>query len=315
MFNFPPKDGSLLQASSDENALVLHDNLEDFRALCWALYALPMELHEQDDYKTADLTKLIRLVSISNKYHFITLEKWAIDRITKHCSNITSNHFLHSCSQELFETMLSLAVTCHAYPLRKDIETAWLQRLKNDSSMLSEALNVASRLGLREFQGVAYYQQLVAVNSSASQSGIVSVPPKIKLTDAQMICLFTGSWSLTRHWNKIVPRNPPILERASDCNINSHSSCIHQWTQAWKHITENWGSSNSSQVFDPLEMLQTAKISCNARLGGNNQGNIFGLFEIITPSCRTLAVNKFGLLHQDIKDSLAEHFLGPKDVE
>lgn len=35
-----PKNNEPVQGSSDDNPIVLYDDTNDFRALCWALYAL-----------------------------------------------------------------------------------------------------------------------------------------------------------------------------------------------------------------------------------------------------------------------------------
>ncbi len=45
MFSMPQGETALPHALTDENPLVLHDDIDDFRALCWIIYALCENFH------------------------------------------------------------------------------------------------------------------------------------------------------------------------------------------------------------------------------------------------------------------------------
>ncbi|EDR13128.1 uncharacterized protein LACBIDRAFT_322584 [Laccaria bicolor S238N-H82] len=83
MFSLPqgPPSSSPSEGSSDNNPIILHgDTPSEFRHFLWALYALPPELRIVTT-PSADLSQLIDIARVSNKYAFKTLETWALDAI------------------------------------------------------------------------------------------------------------------------------------------------------------------------------------------------------------------------------------------
>ena len=84
---------------------MLQDSVDEFRALCWALYALyanfplngvsnltmthrrPLEIRAQQyiDAFIHNFSRVLNLFSISHKYHFESLETWAKEVLYYHC--------------------------------------------------------------------------------------------------------------------------------------------------------------------------------------------------------------------------------------
>ncbi|KAJ7143521.1 hypothetical protein C8R43DRAFT_1014472 [Mycena crocata] len=83
MFTLPQGENEI-EGRSDDNPIILTgDTVAEFRHFLWALYALPPELrviHSSD----ADLTQLMDIARIANKYSFKTLETWSLDAIQEY---------------------------------------------------------------------------------------------------------------------------------------------------------------------------------------------------------------------------------------
>ncbi|KAJ3527519.1 hypothetical protein NMY22_g9758 [Coprinellus aureogranulatus] len=79
MFSLP--QSGTLEGKSDDNPIVLTgETATEFRHFLSALYALPPQLQTLTS-PTANLTVLISIARISNKYAFRTLEAWALEAI------------------------------------------------------------------------------------------------------------------------------------------------------------------------------------------------------------------------------------------
>ncbi|KAJ7160181.1 hypothetical protein C8R46DRAFT_1223674 [Mycena filopes] len=61
------------------------DTARDFRALCWALYALPCEFQDQNGCCT-DISRLVAVANMSHKYTLPTFERFALNMIWNHIS-------------------------------------------------------------------------------------------------------------------------------------------------------------------------------------------------------------------------------------
>ncbi|KAJ7486190.1 hypothetical protein B0H11DRAFT_2412319 [Mycena galericulata] len=83
MFTLPQGDNEI-EGRSDDNPIVLTgDTVPEFRHFLWALYALPPELRVIHSSE-ADLTQLMNIARIANKYSFKSLETWSLDAIQEY---------------------------------------------------------------------------------------------------------------------------------------------------------------------------------------------------------------------------------------
>jgi len=104
------------RAGTEELPIYLQDDTcEEFRALCWILYALyvayiscfgkylyadifsirPDETKSQSDRETLpldDISRLLSLALLSHKYDFTSFEAWARNVLDKHCFNSFPDH-------------------------------------------------------------------------------------------------------------------------------------------------------------------------------------------------------------------------------
>jgi len=80
MFSLPQGNNEV-EGRSDDNPIILTgDTPDEFRHFLWALYALPPELSLVTS-PSRNLSRLIDIGRVSNKYSFKSLETWALDAI------------------------------------------------------------------------------------------------------------------------------------------------------------------------------------------------------------------------------------------
>ncbi|KAF8651916.1 hypothetical protein AX16_004561 [Volvariella volvacea WC 439] len=212
MFSLPQSpDGEPPQGSSDENPITLMDNVGDFRALCWVLYAFPHETGAQYDVKRVNIPKIISLARICKKYDFPTLEKWSLDILSMHLNTQSPCKFADSCSASDLACILEHSVAGEAKQLEEFITKKWLERIREKELDVVYALDIAERLDLRKFQGSLYYLQFTLLSSplldSRPGSAVSSVQNELSilsLTPDQQKRLTNGVWQLTLFWLKLV---------------------------------------------------------------------------------------------------------------
>ncbi|KAJ7601046.1 hypothetical protein C8J56DRAFT_767528 [Mycena floridula] len=180
MFTLPQGD-AVAEGGSDDNPIVLlGDKPSEFRHFLWALYALPPELISIHS-SGADLTQLIDIARISNKYSFKSLETWALDAIQefvnlKPCPILNSipAPALYSFSQDASSSMTTSAGTVEStaqltrlvrlaqmcnHERLLDTMIALLRQLMSSSLQYAYlAMNLADELDLRALRGTAYLE-------------------------------------------------------------------------------------------------------------------------------------------------------------
>ncbi|TFK34744.1 hypothetical protein BDQ12DRAFT_726607 [Crucibulum laeve] len=312
MFNLP-NTGTCSQTKSDGDPLVLHDSTQEFRAFCWALYALPSEVHDLSYPSVTVMPKLIRVAVIANKYHFITLEKWSMGRIEKHFAKarVTSaQSYFTICPIKELSTVLCLTIMCNSASLRKSIQDAWLKRIKSDNSSLSQALELGCTFGLREFQGFLYYQEVMRMNDTALLPANFDRVVKTAgcLTIEQERCLYRGYWTLSQYQNTILQASTiPILNRGAECGAQMHNQvCERLWIRVWGRLI-TLSQSPKPGVLNVMQILEGMLIRLE------HHGRHIPDFERISPSCRVIAHNVVSALEVRLKAHLPDYFLGELD--
>ncbi|KAJ7719596.1 hypothetical protein B0H16DRAFT_1336563 [Mycena metata] len=104
---------SLPQTTSAQSMepIPLSDTANDFRALCWALYALPCEIQDQNDSGT-DISRLVAVANMSHKYSLPAFEKWALSMIWQHFQ--PRGDYLTDCPQKMLDMMYEVTRACAA---------------------------------------------------------------------------------------------------------------------------------------------------------------------------------------------------------
>ncbi|EKM79560.1 hypothetical protein AGABI1DRAFT_128707 [Agaricus bisporus var. burnettii JB137-S8] len=165
--------GQGVDGQSDEDPIICDDSIEDFKALCWMLYAGPKEISAQEKWKTMDMTQLLRVIVISDKYGFENLRAWSLNVVEQNFWP-KSSEFVDSCGGwKNIERLLVICHDCQQYTLTGRIEQFWLDEIKKpDQHGTSEqletfkaALDAAENHPfLRPFHGKAYYAYLQTCN-------------------------------------------------------------------------------------------------------------------------------------------------------
>ncbi|KAJ7812771.1 hypothetical protein B0H13DRAFT_2470244, partial [Mycena leptocephala] len=179
------------------------DSVDDFRALCWALYALPTEIQLQND-PGANIERLLAVANMSHKYSVASFETWALRIIWIHCQS--SRDYLNDCGQNMLDGIYGAAAAGGRRDLCSLVEQKWLPRLKQGGDLqLRHALDFGDAHDMRTFLGEAYYQQARDMKpfapAPAIGSEVVDFSP-LNLTPSQLHRLLSGYCSLSLFWEK-----------------------------------------------------------------------------------------------------------------
>ncbi|KAF9525505.1 hypothetical protein CPB83DRAFT_859371 [Crepidotus variabilis] len=150
---------STMTSFTDHRPLALGDSEEDFRALCWILYALPDELFCQADHAyqtTAKSRRLMSVFDITNKYQMKSFRQWSGEQLAKHCRNA---ELLSTCTVGDLKRLIITANTCRMHDLANSVASIWISRM--DIVSLKCALTIAESLYSRWFEGRVYYFALL----------------------------------------------------------------------------------------------------------------------------------------------------------
>ncbi|KIM40982.1 hypothetical protein M413DRAFT_157594 [Hebeloma cylindrosporum] len=310
---------------------VLQDKVEEFRALCWALYAPPQETALQYNPANFKLDRIMDLFLISHKYRLESLQTFATQLLVHHCSPPYT-----TCRTPELEKILRLAVLNKALPLIKVAEEALLRRIEEDplgSISMARLITLAEELGMRKLQGKLYYHELVRDEASTLKipsSTAYNFPCAENLTEKQTSVLFKGYRSLLRYWRHL-PGEAREKKVSKLTSCKNHQICQREWDSAWSVETLK-----DRDSFPPnLDILASLEKIRTSRPNSLNQTPLFsfGITRAITPAPNTSAtpvpISTFPLpnaqpqpwmqpcgekelndLVKRLQDTLADHFLG-----
>ncbi|KAJ7716478.1 hypothetical protein DFH07DRAFT_706009, partial [Mycena maculata] len=170
------------------------DSPHDFRALLWALYALPDEIQLQNE-PGADIASLVIVANMAHKYSLMTFEAWALGIIWLHCQ--PGRDYLDGCPQEMLDRVFEAAESGGRQDLCGLVEERWLPRLQSGQLQLRHALDFGEKHGRRGFLATAYYQQARDMKSFAPSIGNATDFSQSNLTHDQIHRLLSGYCSLS----------------------------------------------------------------------------------------------------------------------
>ncbi|TFK52351.1 hypothetical protein OE88DRAFT_1698157 [Heliocybe sulcata] len=293
MFSFPTNDKEVVEGSSDEYPVpLIGDTAEKFRVLLSVMYALPLELQAYNS-TTAAIDSLMTIAEMTNKYHFTTMETWAVDAL----HNVLSGAYgkpqtdLATCNSTTLARLLETAILCNHTGLRSLIVSKWANRILLRDIGPALAIVVADRHALRSLQGIAYYVQLMEVGSD---------PQKLRadttLNRDQRARLLSGHWSLVKLWDRL-RISAPAFQRSDGCTFHSHG-CSKVWEDQWLEAGKNEKTLAYSSA-DVLGRLRCMKE--NLMMNGE-------IVLRLTPQCRKAAVESLWRTIKEVEDGLADHF-------
>lgn len=306
MFTLPNKGEMAIRGSEDDPIELHGDTADQFRALCWALYALPTEIQTQ---ATTDinLPRMLDIAEMANKYHFRSFEKWSMDMISKYClrNRKSSKEHLSTCPPEVIARVLRLTVLCHRQTFQAQVERIWISRLgSSDTASFSHAIEVADSFGLRDFQGHAYYHQLLAMSSDVTPGagGIATAFEHPSLNNVQLTRLLSGYWSLTMFWARFAEHGVSI-PAASGCDAARHhpNVCVKAWEGRWAEAVR----SEKVLTSPPCDVLGKCR-TLQAILGSDSVSHGWA-----NAQCRRNALQALQETFDELQEALADHFLGP----
>ncbi|KAF7314827.1 hypothetical protein MKEN_00957100 [Mycena kentingensis (nom. inval.)] len=139
----------------------LDDALDDFRDLCWALYADPVEVYQltvdlEAKKVEVDVKRFLHILDLSCKYVLPRLESWSLQLLRRKDDLIAS--LLDACTEDEMERMFGLAMRCStsASGLLDLVETKWLARVTGGTFSYGRALTTGELHGRRGFQTALY---------------------------------------------------------------------------------------------------------------------------------------------------------------
>ncbi|KAF7299872.1 hypothetical protein HMN09_00994300 [Mycena chlorophos] len=148
---------------SPSEPIQLHDSVESFRALCWAMYSPPTQMfHAWNEPESVDLQKYLLIIDIANKYGLADHEIWGWMMARRIANGDAVSKHLKACPEDELEGMMRLGWRCasSAPELIELVESAWLARIRLgvDKGRVSyrRALTVGEDCGRRRFQGDVY---------------------------------------------------------------------------------------------------------------------------------------------------------------
>ncbi|KAJ3825467.1 hypothetical protein F5880DRAFT_238888 [Lentinula raphanica] len=314
-----PQGSHDVEGQSDDNPIVLGgDKPSEFRHFLWALYALPPELQVVNS-SNADLTQLIDIARICNKYSFKSLETWALDALQEHVNRRPSHHSLPSAfypelppptptqthlalieNTEQLTRIIQLAQLCGHDRLLNSM-VALLRQLMNRSLQYAYlAMALADELNLRSLRGAAYLEvmQRGSITSPRRQRETedngADIP--VEITPAQQVRLLSGYWHLTRTWERF-RTTPPTFFHGPTCNASWHQpGCTQAWVEFWKDKTkgESVMSLGLADVIGRLKQVQKEY---------DRSGPTY-----MTPDCKLAARRSLTECIKKIEDQLPDFF-------
>nr|GAT49319.1 predicted protein [Mycena chlorophos] len=265
MFSLPQGKHEV-EGRTDDNPIILTgDTVPEFRHFLWALYALPPELQSN----TVDLTRLMDIARISNKYSFKSIETWSLDAIQEyvnhkpspiltsipHPSTYVFNGGAHpqmsdgnGNSNAQLTRLIRLAQLCSHEKLLNTMVLLLRQLMSSSLQYAYLAMTLADELDLRVLRGAAYLEVMhkavvvkkARVDPIAQEpnEGDVDEEGRLVVTRAQQLRLLSGYYRLTKTWERLRV-TPPHFDHASSCSATWHQhGCTQSWLEFWKDKTK-----------------------------------------------------------------------------
>ncbi|KAF9645793.1 hypothetical protein BDM02DRAFT_3100854 [Thelephora ganbajun] len=307
MFSLPSdssSDSSMTvgpEGESDDNPIRLQgDTAEEFRALLWALYALPNELMVAmtDD---ANCMQLLHIARIAHKYQFKSIETWASAALSRYYTRIGAFEGLSTVTNDSDDAntpsltqITELAGLCENRELLEASVDKW-KRLVSEGKDVALAIGLAERLNIRPLLGLAYHSMML--------NGRTNWDSEPLLTRNQKVRLFAGYYSLSKLWESMPSQTPPLVHSG---RCTSQQRCSRSWAQLWRLTLEKGTGILPLQTGDVLGKLMLAESCMKAMVEG--EFSSAGIAADDVPCCKENALAATSAKVAEVRESLADHF-------
>ncbi|KAF8215057.1 hypothetical protein K438DRAFT_1955053 [Mycena galopus ATCC 62051] len=224
MFSLPQGIVGSATQGNELEPIPCGDTADEFRALCWALYALPTEIQAQNDPK-ADIDRLVVVANMGHKYSSSSFEAWALSIVWIHCQS--ERDYLNGCPQNMLDGVYEAAAAGGRDDLCRLVEQKWLPRLKRGELRLRHALDFGETHDMRTFLVDAYYQQAQDMKACAPKLNTgseVADFSRLNLTPGQLHRLLSGYCSLSLFWETCITGSWPKVGRCAQSPVNHKST-------------------------------------------------------------------------------------------
>ncbi|KAF7987052.1 hypothetical protein HWV62_187 [Athelia sp. TMB] len=289
------------EGESDDNPIRLQgDTADEFRALLWALYALPHELMVALTPQ-ANMLQLFHLSRITHKYQFRSIETWALAALTTAYKNTIPSPLddVEGSGQNKGPSLAQiteLAALCEQRELLDAALAKW-KRLLGEGRDVALALSLSERLQLPHLLGMSYYSMLLKGRDAWAVDPL--------LTRAQRVRLLSGHYALSKLWERL-PGEPPAMSHSTRCTGGATVRCNQAWGALWKSVLDMGKQMPVSlQYADVLGKMMLAESTIKALVDGTipTQGLLEGM-----PYCKQNALTVTGEKVKEIQEGLADYF-------
>jgi hypothetical protein len=261
-------------------------------ALFYMKYVIPFRPRDLQQHQgpSADMNLLIKLATITHKYHFATTEAWALDAI---CGVMSSPSVIWEASPAL-ALILGIAMLCEHEPLRELVISTWVPCLLSDKLPPIPAMLAADRYNLPQLRGAAYYAQVLEMDKANDAFVPSSDHP---LNNNQLIALLSGHWAMVKRWEHI-QKHPVSFQRSSGCTMHTHG-CVTMWNLQWN----NHGRSEEVLAYPSVDVL--GRLQCLHEQLMTDE--VIG--QQLTSACRTSALRELEDVITTQKTTLVDFFV------
>ncbi|KAJ3572759.1 hypothetical protein NP233_g2880 [Leucocoprinus birnbaumii] len=268
MFALP--SGAIDQdGQSDDRPIRCYDSLRDFRALCWALYAGPSEILAQANPKTMDISKMISITVLGQKYDFKILMDWALDMLEGFLAKAKGNFIDKVQDWDRVGKIFVISKQSGRSTLAHRIEEDWLHHiLDREPYALTNALIMAEGSPeFRTFHAKAYYNHLKAsgvFKSKPSEKDVrfiheIAAPETNylqSLNDTQKLRILQGFWSLSLLKIELAKVPGPKLPDNPACATHARD-CAQVWREWWEDLFDE-AEYHDKPLEDPWNIIEAA---------------------------------------------------------
>ncbi|KAJ7740202.1 hypothetical protein DFH07DRAFT_892016 [Mycena maculata] len=278
------------------DVLVLIVDANEFRALLWALYASPEERAAQPR-EHEDFDRLLLISAIAHQFRCPALTAWSNAALLR--TVLHDAAFIASCSSALFKRTLDTATRTRHDALRDAAVAQWAARLVRGDAPCVPAILAADAHELAGLRGVAYYyhiQGMLAQQTHTTERGATQFHTDPRLSNAQVMRLLSGYWSLVSLWERLRRTPPKFACATGGCN----GGCATAWSERWRAAAaaERVNALSSASVLSLLAAMRD-------QLGADHEPA-----RSMPPQCRLAALDAVKKQASNLEDGLADHFFG-----
>ncbi|KAL6302003.1 hypothetical protein BKA93DRAFT_737701 [Sparassis latifolia] len=292
------------EGENDDNPIRLQgDSPDEFRALLWALYALPHELMLATT-PDANCMQLVHLARITHKYQFRSIETWALGALHIFYSRPGAfdlpgippglPHTTPPPEVPSLVAITELAALCERQDLMELTVAQWKHQI-GEGKDLARAIGIGERLNLRGMLGLAYHAMML--------KGKLHWDAEPALTREQRVRLLCGYYTLGKLWESL-PAQPPALSHSARCT--SQQRCSKAWGALWKAVLE-LGTEiiPGLQREDVLARLVLAECTIKSLIERDLQ--VQGVSDRL-PHCKESALIATTMRVRDFREALSDYF-------